>query len=232
MNNTIRALQAVLPRYTCEYLRAAATQPALAPYASGEVALTALQLTSTLSHAQRDGIVRALVLERRASKHPLWPTLLILAFGPALRRLGRRAGGWRVEDLGQVLVQSLLEAVDGTSLRSVAFVLCVRRATARKLFQKLRARRQPRTEPVEGERTPAVPWHREPSAFVTCAAREVLRACARVPGGVEAALSRAGVTGDDTPDPDSMGTERRLASERARQRAERVLDRVRKELVG
>jgi hypothetical protein len=236
MRDLFHDLRSTLSRHHAEFQRAASFRTVLAGHGDPQAVLAAMKRGSTLCDAERDAIVRALVLERAANAHPLWSTMLILVFAPALLRLRQRVGHGRVEDLEPMLVQSLLEAVDGVSARSAAVVLAVQRATARKLFQKLRARRPGAEQPFD-PRTPEVPWHREPTAFVVCAAREVLRACARVPGATEAAMACAGMAeqGDEAGDAReatrATAAERRLARKRVQQRHARVLSRVREELV-
>jgi hypothetical protein len=214
-NDMFQSLQSALCRHPADLAEAKAV-------------LGALGNTSPLTMVERDALVRSLAARRRSSPHPRWPTLLILAFEPALRRLRRRTRWSGAEDLDPMLVEAFLEAVDATSLRSAAFVLSVQRATARKLFQKLRARRTAFLESELGDEATDVPWHREPSAFTRCATHEVLRACARVPGGTEAAFTQAGLI--DPPTSGTTSRARRMARDRARQRVERTLSRVRKEL--
>jgi hypothetical protein len=234
MKNTFHILRSTLPRYRSELARAAAEQPALAPYPEAGAVLAALGRGSALSHAERDGIVRALVSEKQASAHPLWPAMLILAFEPALRRLCLRVdAATRGEDVEQELVGSLLEAAATVRVSATPLVMTLHRATARKFFRRLHARTPRGVEVALDEQTPEVPWHCEQPAFVQCAAREVLRACERLPGATAAALARAGVgPGAERGEmqPEASPAEAKRARDRLRHRGDRVLARVRKAL--
>jgi hypothetical protein len=236
MKTLFQQLRHTLPRHRSEFARAKDDHPAFESFGGPGDVLTALGRASALSHGERNEIVRSLVLETQWSSHPLWAALLILAFEPALWGLRRRVGGAVAgEDVDQELVESLLEAASTMNVGLAPVVLTLQRSTARKFFQRLRARWPKGVDVPLDDETPEVPWHREQPAFVQCAAREVLRVCERVPGATAAALNRAGIAPSaETPDSSRpaapSAAEARRLRDRLRHRDARVLARVRKAL--
>jgi hypothetical protein len=234
MKNLLQSLRFTLPRYRSEFSRAKAERPALASYADAEAVLAALAQHSALSDTERDAIVRALVLEKQSSTHPLWGAILILTFQPALFLLRGRVHGRAAEDVDQALVESLLEATASVRGDVGPLVLTLHRATVRKFFQRLRARTPRGEEVCLDDNAAEVPWYLDQPAFVECAAREVLFACERVPGAADAVLARAGLTstleqGEIAPVPLDPGETRRMR-DRVRHRHARAIARVRKTL--
>jgi hypothetical protein len=236
MNHTFRSLRSTLPRYTTEFTRAAARHAALAPFVDAAAALGALDRASDLASEERDAIVRAFVAERQSGGHPLWPAMLLLAFEPVLRKLGKRVDARDDEDVEQLLVAALLEATDKVRTDAPAILLQVRWETSYRLFQSLRKGQRPGVE-VSLEQlveVAEVPWHRDQPAFVRCAAREVLRACEKIPGATEVLLVRAGILSPrHMTDPlreDLPAAERARVLEGMRHRAQRRVDRVRRAL--
>ncbi len=221
MKNT--DLRAVLVRHPSELARAAARHPPLQPYSDGEAVLAALALDSALSLPERESLVRALVIETQATRHAVWSTLLILAFQPALNGMCKRAHVERSEDIEATLMQCLLESVATVRATTGPLVLTLYRATARRFFRVLRAGRRPGKQVRVDERVPEIPWHREPDAFVKCAAREVLRACEGIPGATSAVLEQVG----ETPVGETNGAATRRERDRRRKKRQRVLAQVR-----
>jgi hypothetical protein len=116
--------------------------------------LSALASTSALSRPERDAVVSALVDERQRTNHPIWQTILLLAFEPMLVRLRTRVGRIRSDDLDQRVLVAFLGAL--TVVRPGPFlVLVLRRATERLLFPSLKvARREDEHAPFEEETHP------------------------------------------------------------------------------
>lgn len=224
MKNNLHHLQTTLRHHACELARGATRHAALAAYPDGDAVLSALRLDSALSPAEREALVRALVIETQRSRHGLWSTLLILAFQPALNGLCKRAHVERSEDIEATLTQCLLESVAATRVTTGPLVLTLYRATARRFFRQLRGGRRAGKEVPVDERVPDVPWHREPDAFVSCAAHEVLRACEGIPGAMSAVLEQVGATPVDDI---GGGATTPLERERRRKRRQRVLAQVR-----
>jgi hypothetical protein len=222
-NTTLRDLRTTLVRYPSELARGATRHPSLQPYPNGEAVLAALALDSALSPTEREALVRALVIEMQASRHAVWSTLLILAFQPALNGMCKRAHVERSEDIEATLMQFLLESVAAVRVSTGPLVLTLYRATARRYFRQVRAGRRPGKEVPVDERVPEIPWHREPDAFVKCAAREVLRACEDIPGATSAVLEQVG----ETPVDETRGGATRRERDRRRKKRQRVLAQVR-----
>lgn len=116
------------------------------------------------SYAQRDDLVRALMRSHHTQPHPLFTSMLILAYLPMLSRLRRRILGHQflADDLDQMVVHAFLETIadrnlaekpDRTSLR-------LRQATERRVFKQLRIRQRERTYPLPRgfENTDHRPW--------------------------------------------------------------------------
>ena len=116
MNAIAQAVIALTPslgssRSLAEYERARAAHPSLAPHASLDAVLAALALSSALSFAKRDEIVLALITEHQRSGHPLWQTLLIIAYAPMLHTIARRTLGGLRADARQGALAAFLEAI-------------------------------------------------------------------------------------------------------------------------
>ncbi len=222
-NTTLRDLRATLARHPSELARGAARHAALRRYPDAEALLAALALDSALSLPEREALVRALVIETQASRHAVWSTLLLLAFQPALHGMRKRAHVERSDDIEATLMQCLLESVATVRVTTGALVLTLYRATARRFFRQVRTARRVGKEVPVNERLPDIPWHREPDAFVKCAAREILRACEDIPDATSAVLEQVG----ETPVDETNGGATRRERDRRRKKRQRVLAQVR-----
>jgi hypothetical protein len=112
----------------------------LAPYPDVATLAKALAPDSPLDKEIRATIVLALVELQGAAPHPLWSSLLALAFAPMLRRLRKRIGRPRDEDLDQKV---LMEFIDATTrvprtTRSWHVAICLRRETEHRVFDHVR----------------------------------------------------------------------------------------------
>ncbi|HEY2512967.1 MAG TPA: hypothetical protein VGI39_19000 [Polyangiaceae bacterium] len=111
---TVTAIRTTLTKHPTEYTRGRAAHPALAPYARPEDLLSALALSSPLPYEDRDGITLALIAEHQRAAHPLWQSILLVAYEPLL------AGAWKrlhdKRDAEPRLVLALLEALAKVSL--------------------------------------------------------------------------------------------------------------------
>ena len=235
---SFQSLRSTLPRYTPELVRAAARDARLAPFVDPASVLWALRPASRLSDEQRDGIVGALITEKQSSPHPLWSTMLILAFEPAIRRLRSRLKAGGSEEAEQTVIFALLEAAETVPVDGASVALNVQRAMARNAFRSLRALRNQGTRvPLDemlDEDLPEVSWRIDQSAFVRCAVREILRASAGGPGEAETLVAGAGVV--TTPErfsPEQAALpprEKKRVHSRIRQRSRRAVARLRKTL--
>lgn len=86
---TITAVRTTLAAYPTEYAGGRAAQAALAPYACARDLLAALALSSPLAYEDRDAITLALIAEHQRVAHPLWQSILLVAYEPML------AGVWK-----------------------------------------------------------------------------------------------------------------------------------------
>jgi hypothetical protein len=134
------------------YEEARSRHRALLPYASPAEVLSALASTSPLSLPERDVVVSALVAERQRTPHPLWQTLLLVAFEPMLVRLRTRIARSRSDDFDQRVLVAFLGAL--TVVRPGPFLaLALRRATERLLFPSLKIARRESQNGLFDERT-------------------------------------------------------------------------------
>jgi hypothetical protein len=234
MKTTLRQLHLTLLHHTCEFARGAQRHPALAYPAPADL-LFALAARSRLTSDQRNAITQALVAEVQRSPHPLWSSLLLVAFEPAMKRI-RKQVRRVVEDASELVMLAFLEAAKTVKPSSAAMVMAFHRAAVRKVRQKLPKKQAPIDEVTLHPGTPDVAWPHDPSPFVLCAAQEVLRECAKVPGGTQMARARAGVPPADADVEADAQAETTDPGERRRQRwrnhsrNQRVLHRVRSAL--
>jgi hypothetical protein len=123
-------------RFGAELARARGLHLALARYTTAQHVLDALSQDSELTNAERDGIVLALVTEHLRTRHPLWQTLLLVAYEPMLRSIARRTLGARRDDALQGALCAFLEAVGKVKLDHPPALLSLhlRHATERDAF--------------------------------------------------------------------------------------------------
>ncbi|MBV9949614.1 MAG: hypothetical protein JOZ69_22425, partial [Myxococcales bacterium] len=153
--------------------RARRSAPALAPYPSTTALLAVLALDSPLSLEERQELVRALVALYRSTGDRLWPSLLVYTFRPMLLSLRARDRGPR-DDRDSRVVLAFLQALARTPLAGQPVFLAVYRATARAVFQAVRAERaHAETLPLEEAENASVQPDGEPAPFVAALAREV-----------------------------------------------------------
>jgi hypothetical protein len=168
---TIDSIRTTLVKYPTEYARGRAAREALAPYASPADVLSVLDLGSPLSHAERDAITLALVAQHQDAAHPLWQSLLLVAYEPML------AGVWKrlfdKLDAESRLVVGFLEAIGKVSLAHPPsqLALHLRHAVERSVFGSTAASRiepdfVPMTEACKERR------HESPEATVLQADEE------------------------------------------------------------
>jgi len=123
----------------------------LAAFPKVDLLVEALDLRSSLSPEDRNAVVTALAIEAQRAPHPLWQSLLLVAFAPMLRRLRARLDKPRNEELDQRVLFAFLSA-----LRAIVpgpfTPLALRWATEKAVFGAVRKqRRAPKTIPFEEE---------------------------------------------------------------------------------
>jgi len=131
---TIDALKTTLAKYTIEYARGQAVHGALAPLATIDSLLAMLALTSGASHAERDALTFALITEHQRASHPLWQSVLLVAYEPMFANIKKRLHDKR--DADQRILIAFLEAVQKISLGHPPKVLALhlKHATERGVF--------------------------------------------------------------------------------------------------
>jgi hypothetical protein len=145
----------------------------LAAFPEPNALLAALDLRSSLAEGDRRDLVTALATEAQRAPHPLWQSLLLVAFSPMLRRLRSRLGKPGSEELDQRVLFAFLSAVREITPGSHT-ALALRWRTEKELFAPLRKQRQaPETFPFE-EGKHAIDLH-EVEAADKAAVAEVAR---------------------------------------------------------
>jgi len=117
----LEKLQSDVHRYASTYTADRARIAALAAYPTLD-ALVAELLPGARKVLAQDGdraaLLSALVVEAQRSRHPLWPSLLAVAYAPMLRRIRRQTIACRgdtPEDVDQRVLAGFLEAVQKAS---------------------------------------------------------------------------------------------------------------------
>jgi hypothetical protein len=111
LSTTIEQLKKTLHRADRTYAEARARHPALAPYASPSAVLNAVDRGSRLSLRERDVVLLAVLDERQRSPHPLWQSLLVVAFAPMLVRLRKGLRHPGCENLDQRVLVAFVETI-------------------------------------------------------------------------------------------------------------------------
>jgi len=168
-----RSIPTTVHHHESTFDRTRSTHPALVPYPTTAALLAALSLGSPLPISERQELVRVLVALHRTTTHPLWPALLLHTFRPMLLSLRARDRGSK-EDRDQRVLLAFLDALAHTPLAGQPAFLALRRATARSVFQTVRAQRvHDETVPLDAEVDPSGTHHADPAPFVACLAREM-----------------------------------------------------------
>jgi hypothetical protein len=136
----LTSLSKSVVRHAALYRATQPRLPALAPYPEVSALAATLAPGSKFDDASRAAVIVALVQEQAQAPHPLWSSLLALAFTPMLLRLRSRLRRPKDTDLDQEVVMAFLEAAvrvpQSTEPWHVA--ICLRRATERRVFDHLR----------------------------------------------------------------------------------------------
>jgi hypothetical protein len=168
-----RSLPALVRRYESTFHRARPTEPAFDPHATATALLVALSVDSPLPLGDRQELVRALVTLHRSTGHPLWSALLLHTFRPMLLSLRSRDRGSK-EDRDPRVLLAFLQALARTRVAGQPVLIALRRATARALFQAVRAERvDAETVSLDTAVDPGILLHREGAPYVACFAREM-----------------------------------------------------------
>jgi hypothetical protein len=188
LSAVFRSVPATVRRHESTFQRARTSQPAFARYATATALLESLSIQSGLPLEERQEVVRAIVGLHQTTRHPLWQALLLHAFRRML--LSLHAGEEDPqEDCDQRVVLAFLQALDRARLAGQPVFLAIQRATARVLFQAVRAGRDDvKTEPLDAAiATPSTQAHADPPPFVTCLAHEMAERLLEHEGGADLA---------------------------------------------
>ncbi len=96
-----------------------------------------------------------LLTEHQRSRHPLWQTILLVAYEPMLRSISRRTRGARRDDAGQGALRAFLEAIAKVRLDPppALLSLTLRHATERGAFAESTFHEEAPTEPLAKARS-------------------------------------------------------------------------------
>jgi hypothetical protein len=150
---TIDDLRPTLSKFPAEYARGRAAQAPLSAFASPLELLAALGLASSLTNEARDAITLALITEHQRAAHPLWQSLLLVAYEPMLAGVRKRLHDKR--DAEARIVLAFLEAIAKVSLAHPPSLLALdlRRSVERSVFGTgAAAREEPEMISFEGAR--------------------------------------------------------------------------------
>jgi hypothetical protein len=150
---TIDDLVPTLSKFPTEYARGRAAESALSAFASPPELLAALDRASETTAATRDAITLALITEHQRAAHPLWQSLLLVAYEPMFAGVRKRLRDKRDADARIVL--AFLEAVAKVSLAHPPSLLALhlRSAVERSVFGTgAAAREEPATVSLEALR--------------------------------------------------------------------------------
>ena len=134
--------QARLFRMTFE--KAKENQPAFARFDSIDSLIGALPLSTSLPLEERHAITMAMLKEHKSAKSPLWSSLLVIAFEPALRKLLGRIPSVPKDEREQVLLTAFLEVLRtaANAANCVNAPLYIKRATELAVVRPLRTKNQ------------------------------------------------------------------------------------------
>ncbi len=153
---TIDHLKPTLTKFPSEYARGRAAERALAAFASPHELLAALDLPSETTAASRDAITLALIAQHQRASHPLWQSLLLVAYEPLFAGVRKRLHDKR--DAEARIVLAFLEAIAKISLAHPPSLLALdlRRSVERSVFGTgATGQVEPETVPLERARRAA-----------------------------------------------------------------------------
>jgi hypothetical protein len=149
---TIDALKLTLTAYPTEYARGRACEAALEAFASPRDVLASLAFASEATPAARDAVTLALITQHQRGPHPLWQSVLLVAYEPMLAGVKKRLYDKR--DADARIVAAFLETIAKVSLAHPPSYLALdlRRAVERSVFGTgAAAHEEPETISLEGE---------------------------------------------------------------------------------
>jgi len=135
-SNIWSSLRVEVRRHGRAFQEAKGNEAELARFENVGAVAAALARTSGITGGARSALIATLVRAQREQPHPLWQSLLLLAFEPLLRSIRGRLGGGDADDLDQEVIVAFLEAVMALHPSSVGpyVVLALNRATKKAVF--------------------------------------------------------------------------------------------------
>ena len=230
----IQGLRSTLWKYDAEYQRARERAQVLAPYATGVALFDALSPGSRLGAEARHALLRVVVFEYQAARHPLWHALAACGLEPMLGGLRCRMRHLDEDDRDQALHTAFIEGLARLRLDRGAGVfpfLTLRRGIERALVSAERARRELEEDqvPFNEETEGCLPApHLDPTPYVQLLAREIGELVADQPGGDEVVRVLAGAETLDEQAERLASTE--LTYDCLQKRHRRALDGVRRQV--
>ncbi len=143
---------AVSARHQRAFEAGRAKQPVLAAHSSAASVLATLDDEAEGTYPAREALMRALILEHRASGAPVWSTLLLGAFKPMLVRLRNRLVSDTVpgDELDQLVITAFLGALSEIPVTD-RLPMRLRQRTERQVFAFLRKEREQRHPDIDVE---------------------------------------------------------------------------------
>jgi hypothetical protein len=135
---TLEQIKATLSSPSRAYAAGRDRHAALAPHETPRHVLAALANGSPLTMDQRDAVLLAVLAEARASRDPVWSSLLFIAFERLLSSIRSRLGRRMDEDLDHDLLARFLDVARDPAITSYA-ARCIRLGVWRAMITQRRA---------------------------------------------------------------------------------------------
>jgi hypothetical protein len=130
------------PNCQAAFERAKRRQPVLANHETPLSVLAVLGDESPQRYPEKEAVTRILIAEYQAGRQPLWSSLLLVAYYPALSRLrdGLHSEALCTSDLDHLVVEKFLQVVEGLPLPKIKDRTCMRlrQGTRRAVFQAIK----------------------------------------------------------------------------------------------
>jgi hypothetical protein len=139
--STLSSLEPQLSRFAPFY--AEGDRVELRAFATPGDVLLALRTSSSFAPPERYALVAALVAEHQKRPHPLWATILLVAFAPMIQRLRAGLGHPKDEERDQRAILAFLGALNTIRPTGSYVAAALRRATRKALFAEAKRERTP-----------------------------------------------------------------------------------------
>jgi hypothetical protein len=175
LHDILKSLPTVARRHESTYQAACLAERLFASYPSARSLFDALSEKSPLPLSERQSLVVALAVRHRATRHPLWQSLLLRAFAPMLLGLRAQTWGGTRADCDQRVLLSFLRAIAVRDVWDGPVFLFIRQDTVRLLARAARKERvHAKNLSFDEAPTGCMPSpHVDPAPFVACLAHEI-----------------------------------------------------------